>query len=95
MNNIAPNRTVCRHEAGHTAASIILRHRIPLKVTADRPAAGIEGQVHLDLSEDGVNQDSAEDFMVVAMAGPIAGDLGSSLPEGRSTRRAGSAMTAT
>ena len=79
--NIGPNRPVCLHESGHCAASIILRRRIPLELTADRPETGVAGWMRPDLSEDGVNPASAEDWMVVVMAGPIAGDLGSSLPE--------------
>ena len=52
-----------------------------LSVTADQPEAGLAGRMVCDLSEDGVSPDTAEDFMVVAMAGPIAGDLGTSLSE--------------
>ena len=79
--NIAPDKAVCRHEAAHVAASIMLRHRVPVEVTADQPETGTAGRMVCDLSEDGVAPDTAEDFMVVVMAGPIAENLGSSLPE--------------
>lgn len=40
---IAPDERLCRHEAGHTAAAILLRRRVPLEVTADRPEDGVDG----------------------------------------------------
>ena len=62
--------TAC-HEAGHAAAAIMLRHRLPRSITADRPEAGVSGRMICDLSDDGVSPDTAEGFLCMVLAGPL------------------------
>jgi hypothetical protein len=70
--------TVAVHEAGHTAATIMLRGRLPLSVTADRPKAGLAGSMEFDRSDDGIDV-RPHDFFVITLAGPLA--EGASVPE--------------
>jgi hypothetical protein len=62
---------VALHEAGHVAAAIILRGRLPLRVTADRPETGLAGRTHFDLSDDGIDERPL-DFMLVNLGGMLA-----------------------
>jgi hypothetical protein len=70
-----------RHEAGHVAATVMLRRRLPHSVTADRPADHVAGQMLPDLTDDGVNPSSAEDFMCMVLAGPLTESLDCPTPE--------------
>jgi hypothetical protein len=49
----------------------MLRGRLPKFVSADRPEDGLAGQMRLDWTDDGIDSDP-DDFMVVALAGPLA-----------------------
>jgi hypothetical protein len=60
-----------RHEAGHVAG-LVFSGRVPLSVTADWPEDASHGVTTLDLSAEGSNRDSASDFIVSILLGPMA-----------------------
>jgi hypothetical protein len=62
-----PRSEVALHEAGHTAATIMLRGRLPLRVTADRPGVDLAGVTQLDLSNDGLDERPRE-FMMLTLS---------------------------
>jgi hypothetical protein len=62
---------LARHEAGHTAG-LILTGRVPAWVSADWPFEGIQGVTTLDFSNGGVNPDTAPDFALMILLGPLA-----------------------
>ena len=74
-------QVTARHQAGHAAAAIMLRHRLPRSVTADRPEAGVFGRMVADLSDDGVSDQTAEDFLCMVLAGPSTEALDRPVPE--------------
>jgi hypothetical protein len=60
-----------RHEAGHVAG-LVLSGRVPARVGADWPFEAVQGVTTLDFSDDGINPDSARDFMLMILLGPLA-----------------------
>jgi hypothetical protein len=60
-----------RHEAGHVAG-LIMSGRVPASVTIDRPEEGIWGLTTVDLTADGVAPDTAADFAMALLLGPLA-----------------------
>jgi hypothetical protein len=62
---------LARHEAGHTVG-LILSGRVPARVSADWPFEGVQGVTTLDFSDDGITPDSAPDFALMILLGPLA-----------------------
>jgi hypothetical protein len=62
---------LARHEAGHVAG-LILSGRVPAQVSADWPYEGVHAVTTLDFSDDGVNPDTAPDFALMILLGPLA-----------------------
>lgn len=60
-----------RHEAGHVAG-LVLRGRLPRRVTADWPKPGIAGEMVVDWGDEGCTPDSAAAVAISVLLGPIA-----------------------
>ena len=71
MSVTMDRRRIALHEAGHTAAWL-MSGRVPASVTIDWPEPTIFGQMVRDPTVDGVNPDSAPDFALCILLGPLA-----------------------
>jgi hypothetical protein len=65
-------RSVARHESGHVAGLIIACRWLPRRVTADRPAERILGQMELDWATEGLNPKLARGLAIAIVLGPIS-----------------------
>ncbi len=71
MSVTMDRRRVARHEAGHSAASL-MSGRVPAEVRIDWPEERLFGYMRRDLTTDGVNPESAPDLIVMLLCGPLA-----------------------
>jgi hypothetical protein len=71
MTTTVDRARLARHEAGHVAAWL-MSGRVPASVTIDWPEPKILGQMTRDLTTDGVNPDTAPDFILSVLLGPLA-----------------------
>jgi hypothetical protein len=69
--NVHHRPRVAEHEAAHVAGAVMLRGSLPEFASADRPEHGLAGVTRLDFTDDGLDEEP-EDFLVIALAGPLA-----------------------
>jgi hypothetical protein len=59
------------HEGAHVAALVLVRGKLPLRVSADRPAVDLAGVTEINFADDGLDETPA-DFLVVLLAPLLA-----------------------